>query len=667
MSDQFPVSDAEIIDVAPARRRRWRRWLLGAAVLLFILLSRSLSIYVSALWFGSMGYSPVYWYILKFKVVLFLIFLLLTAVILRTGFFLLERIFAVHALAPRTVIVNNQPVQFAPARFLRPVSWGIALIFALFAGFSMKGKWLEFAAYLNRTQTSLSDPIFQKPLEFYLFSLPVLDAISSWLVTLTFVLFCAALIYSLLSLPQTMLKNVRSLSTATSFAATSGALAAFLLAFAWRVYLSRFPYLWSDHQTFTGVTYTEAHYLLPALTLVALALVVAALIALLNAFTKRGLRLLLLAVAIPALVYIVGVVIIPAYVNSFIVKPNELGRETPYIEHNITWTRRAFGIDKIEQRNFEAETSVEAFALPDNRATLENIRLWDWRALQDTLKQMQAIRIYYDFPDVDVDRYQTGGQTRQMMIAARELNIDKLPETSRNWVNQRLIYTHGYGVTMNTANEFTPEGRPRFVLSDMPIESISPDIPVKRPQIYFGQETNSNVYVKTKQHEFDFPQGETDTYTSYDGSGGIRIGSGLRRFLISWALGDLTKVPFSDAITSESRVLINRNIREIVNGLAPFLIYDRDPYIVTGSDGNLYWIIDAFTETSNYPYSRHHNFVEDNVNYVRNSVKVVIDAYHGTTNFYVFDPEDPVIAAYRATFPGLFRDASQMPADLRAH
>jgi uncharacterized membrane protein (UPF0182 family) len=254
-----------------------------------------------------------------------------------------------------------------------------------------------------------------------------------------------------------------------------------------------------------------------------------------------------------------------------------------------------------------------------------------------------------------------------MMIAARELNVNKLPETSRNWVNQRLIYTHGYGVTMNTANEFTPEGRPRFVLSNMPIEPATQDVQVKRPQIYFGQETTSDVYVKTKQNEFDFPQGDSDTYTSYDGTGGIQVGRGLRRFLISWAVGDLTKVPFSDAISSESRLLINRNIRDIVNGLAPFLVYDRDPYIVVGKDGNLYWMVDAFTETSTYPYSRHHNFVDKDVNYVRNSVKVVIDAYNGTTNFYVFDSEDPLIAAYRATFPSLFRDASQMPADLRAH
>lgn len=666
MSAPFPVSDSEIIDVPPPRRRRWRFWLLAAVVLVFIALSRSLSIYLSALWFGSLGYSDVYWYILKLKVGLFLVFLFLTALILRAGFSIFERIFSVHALAPRTIIINNQPVQFAPGRYLRPLAWGIALIFALFSGLSMKNKWLEFAAYLHRTPTALADPIFQKPVEFYFFSLPVLDAISSWLVMLTFVLFCAALIYSLLSIPQTLLKKAGSVS-ATSFAATSAALAAFLVAFAWRVYLSRFPYLWADHQIFSGVTYTEANYLLPALTLVALALVVSALICLVNAFTKRGLRLLVIAVALPALVYVIGVVIVPTYVNGFIVKPNELGRETPYIEHNIAWTRRGFGLEQIELREFEPEPSIEALNLNANRSTLENIRLWDWRALQDTLKQVQTIRTYYDFLDVDVDRYSLGNQTRQVMLAARELDVEKLPESSRNWINEKLIYTHGYGVTMNTANGFTPEGMPRFVLSDMPIKSSAPELTVKRPQIYFGQKTDTDVYVNTAQKEFDFPQGESNTYTTYEGTGGIQIGGPFRRILLAWTLNDLSKLPFSDDITSTSRVLINRNIREIVNGLAPFLIYDNDPYMVVSKDGRLFWMLDAFTEAASFPYSRHHAVGNDTVNYIRNSVKVVIDAYNGSADFYVFDSQDPIIATYRAVFPTLFKDASAMPEDLRSH
>lgn len=667
MSNSFPISDAEVIDVPPSKRWRWRRYLLAGVLLLFLALSRILAIYVSALWFGSIGYSPVYWYIFKLKAGLFVIFLVLTVLILRGAFWLLERAFAAHALEKRTIMLNNQPFEVSPARFIRPLAWLLAVGFGIFTGLAMRGEWQEFANYFNQVPTTVSDPIFQKSLGFYLFSLPVLDSISSWLTTVTFVILCAALAYSLLTIPGRMLKQARTLSSGTAIAAVSCALAVFLAVLAWRTYLSRFPYLWTDHQTFSGVTYTEANYLLPALLFVSFALIIATAISLLNAFTKRGLRLLLLALGLPIAVYIVGVILVPAYVNGFIVKPNELARETPYIEHNIGWTRRGFGIDQIQLRQFEAENSVEALNLGANRATLENIRLWDWRALQDTLKQVQTIRTYYDFPDVDVDRYNLGGQTRQVMLAAREIDVEKLPESSRNWINEKLIYTHGYGLTMNTSNGFTPEGMPRFVLSDMPIKSSAPEATITRPQIYYGQKTDTDVYVKTAQKEFDFPQGETNTYTTYEGTGGIPIGNRFRRWLLAWALDDLSKLPFSDDVTSESRVLIHRNIKAIVNGVAPFLIYDNDPYIVVSKDGRLYWMLDAFTESSTFPYSRHHQVGNNRINYIRNSVKVIIDAYNGSVDFYVFDPQDPMIATYRATFPTLFKDASSMPADLRAH
>ena len=641
--------------------------MIAAIVLLFIVLSRSLSIYLSAVWFSSLGFSAVYWYIFKLKLGLFLTFAIITLLLLRTAFWLLERAFASQTIEKRTIVLNNQPFQFSPARFVRPVAWILAALFGLFYGLAMKGDWQTFALYFNQAPAPQADPIFQKPLAFYLFSLPVYDLISSWLITLGFVILCASIVYSLLAMPQAVLKTAGRVSAKKSLSAVSLTLAVFLVLLAWRTYLSRFPYLWDDHQTFSGVTFAEAKYLLPALFLVCIALLVAAGISLINALSKRGLRLLLLALAIPVATYVIGVYIVPAYVTSFIVKPNELGRETPYIDHNIAWTRRAFGLEQVELREFEAQDSVEGLDLASNRPTLDNIRLWDWHALQDTLKQIQAIRTYYDFPDVDVDRYRLDESIRQMMVAAREIDVKKLPESSRNWINEKLIYTHGYGVTMNTANGFTPEGMPRFVLSNMPIEASSKDIKVTRPEIYYGQETNTDVYVKTRQKEFDFPQGETNTYTSYQGSGGIQIGGRARRLLLAWALGDLSKLPFSDDVNPESRVLIHRNIRELVNGVAPFLTYDNDPYIVVSSEGRLFWMLDAFTESSTYPYSRHHQAGENTVNYIRNSVKVVIDAYNGKVHFYVFDSQDPLIATYRATFPTLFEDASQMPADLRSH
>ena len=666
MSEQFP-SRSDIIDVGPSKRRRWRVWLLVAAALVLFSLSRILSVYLSALWFNSLGYSTVYWYIFKLKAGLFVGFALLTALLLRSAFWLLQRLFASYAFEKRTIILNNQPFQFSPARFIRPIAWLVSIVFGLVFGLSLKEDWQKFALYLHQPSTATHDPIFGKPLGFYLFSLPLYDSLSSWLLGVTFIILCATLVYSLLSLPQKVLKPTVRWSSGAAFRAVCCALAMVLLAVAWRTYLSRFPFLWEDHQTFAGVTYTEAHYSLPALLFVCVALIIAAAISLLNAFTLKRLSLLLVALAIPITVYLAGVVLIPAYVQSFVVKPNELDRETPYIEQNIAWTRRGFALDDIELREFSAENSIEGFDLATNRASLENIRLWDWQALRDTLKQIQAIRTYYDFSDVDVDRYSIAGQVRQMMVAPREINDNKLPPSSRNWINEKLIYTHGYGVTMNTANGFTPEGMPQFVLSNMPVESTSPDIKLTQPQIYFGQETDRDVYVKTKQKEFDYPQGDTNTYTTYEGTGGIRIGGRLQRMLLAWAIGDLSKLPFSDDVTSESRVLIHRNIRELVNGVAPFLVYDNDPYIVVSKDGRLFWMIDAFTESSTYPYSSHHSVGDNSVNYLRNSVKVVIDAYNGVVHFYIFDNQDPLIAAYRATFPALFSDAGEMPADLRAH
>src|ERR1051325_750855 len=567
--------DAKVIYVGPPSRRRWKIWIIVASIVLLLSLSRLLSIYLSALWFNSLGFSSVYWYIFKLKLALFLGSALLTAFLLSATFLLFQRLFGAVAFESRTIILNNQPFQFSPAKFIRPLGWIVSAFFGLVYGFNLKEHWRQFALFWNQPSSNTYDPIFGRSLSFYLFSLPFYDLLSSWLLGITFIILCAAIAYSLLGLPQTVLKPSVRWSSGAAFRAVCCALALFLLLLSWRTYLSRFPFLWEDHTTFSGVTYTEANYTLPALLFVSVALIIAAIILLVNAFATRRFSLLLIALALPIVTYVIGVVLVPSYVQSFIVKPNELDRETPYISHNIEWTRKGFGLDRIELRDFDADNSVAGLDLANNRESLDNVRLWDWRALQDTLRQIQAIRTYYDFPDVDVDRYVTGGQTRQMMIAPREINDAKLPSQSRNWINERLIYTHGYGVTMNSANGFTPEGLPQFVLSNMPVESTAPEVKLTRPQIYFGELTDRYVYVKTKQKEFDYPQGEANTYTTYQGTGGIRIGNAFRRMLLAWGVGDLSKLPFSDDVTSDSRVLINRNIREIINGVAPFLTYDK--------------------------------------------------------------------------------------------
>jgi uncharacterized membrane protein (UPF0182 family) len=354
-------------------------------------------------------------------------------------------------------------------------------------------------------------------------------------------------------------------------------------------------------------------------------------------------------------------------VSSFLVKPNELVRERPYIAYNIEMTRQAFGLDRFVQREFPAETTVDAADPANNQATLQNIRLWDWHALQDTLRQIQEIRTYYDFPDIDIDRYKIDGKVREVMLAARELNVDKLPESSRNWINEKLIYTHGYGITMNPVNGFTQEGLPTLMLSNMPVQSTVHNLNVSRPEVYFGELTDTDVYVKTRQQEFNYPQGDTNNLTSYQGSGGIELGGFLRRVLLAFDRGDLAKLPFSDDVNSQSRLLMRRNVRDRAAALAPFLTFEQDPYVVLGENGRLSWIMDAFTTSDNYPYSTHYGLGGRAINYMRNSVKVVIDAYDGTTTFYVFDQQDPILAAYRRVFPSLFKDAEAMPADLRNH
>ncbi|MGB7202718.1 MAG: UPF0182 family protein [Pyrinomonadaceae bacterium] len=673
--DKLEYSDLndDIIDITPQTKRRGGRikWFAIPVVLLLIALFSSIGIYTDSLWFGSLGFSSRFWYVFALGWILFAVFAILTVAILRGGFYILERLFGPEILKPRKIVVNKQAIDLSFARFLRPLSWLVALVFGIGFGLSLSSDWNTWALYLHQPSTATTDPIFGKSIGFYLFTLPIYNQLAAWLTTLSLVLLAGAVLYALLStVPERSIiddKDTKFSGFGTrAYAAVSAALGSLLIIAAWRTMLSRYAYLWTDHSSFSGVTYTEDNYLLPGLAAVAIALVIAAIVLFVNAFTNKGGRLFLVALGLCLVVYVVAAMIVPAYVQSFIVKPNELGRETPYIEHNIAGTRTGFNIENVTSRDYAADITPDSLNLAANRSTLSNIRLWDWQALQDTLRQIQEIRTYYDFPDVDVDRYRIGGEMRQVMIATRELDVNKLPEQSRNWINERLVYTHGYGVTMNPVNEFTDEGKPRFLISNMPL-TATPDVQVTRPEIYFGERTETNVYVRTKQPEFDYPQGENNNYTNYEGDGGFAVGSGLRRFCVAWAMGDLSKLPFSDDVTSESRVLMHRNITDRIRRIAPFLTYDDDPYMVINADGRLVWMVDAYTSANRFPYSRHFNVSGRSVNYIRNSVKVTIDAYTGAVNYYVFDEADPVVAAYRAAFPELFKPAAEMPDGLRVH
>lgn len=671
---EYTDLDADFIDISPQgpRKRGRLKWLAIPFVLLIVGAFASIGIYTDALWFGSLGFSSRFWYVFWLGWGLFAAFAILTAALLKTGFYGLARMFGPDAHKPRRIILNKQPVDINFGRLLGPIAWAVAIIFGIGNGISLSSDWQAWALYFNQPLTAAADPVFGRPIGFYLFSFPIYEDLAAWLTGLMLLWLAGAIVYSFLSaVPNEPAAAAQKDTQFTgiggrAYSAVSISLAGLLLVMAWRTWLSRYGYLWTDHASFSGVTYAEANYLLPGLTAVAFTLVVAAVMLLVNAFTKKGLRLVLAAIGLPALVFLIAVVIVPAYVQSFVVKPNELGRETPFIEHNIAGTRAGFNIENVTARDYAADITPDALNLADNRRTLSNIRLWDWQALQDTLRQIQEIRTYYDFPDVDVDRYRVGGEMRQVMVATRELDAGKLPEQSRNWINERLVYTHGYGITMNPVNEFTDEGKPRFLVSNMPLTGTG-DIHVTRPEIYFGERTETNVYVRTRQPEFDFPQGEANNYTNYEGDGGFAVGSGFRRFCVGWAMNDLSKLPFSDDVTGESRVLMHRNINERLRMVAPFLTYDDDPYMVVSSDGRLVWMVDAYTSSDRYPYSRHFTVGGRPVNYIRNSVKATIDAYSGAVTLYVFDDADPIVAAYRAAFPELFKSAAEMPDGLRLH
>ena len=660
----------DIIDWQETPRRNRRFFLLLLAVLAFVIFSSrtALSYYVDALWFASLGYGDVFRKTLGLEWAVFAAFFSITFLFLYGWFLALRNTCRADLPDDHLLMVGGQPLKLPIARILRLLGLVASLVIAVVTGASVMMEWPTFALYwyAPRATAGAVDPIFGKPVSFYLFTLPAWQYVTGWLLTLAVLACLIAAFFIFLTGSTRMLSGRRGRYVSPSWRGFSIAFAFFLLILAMRAYISRFERLFDEHTIFSGVTYTDAHVMLPGLLAVCAALVLGAAIAAINIASVPRVRWLLAAVAPAAACYLI-LQIFGWYVSSFLVKPNELVRERPYIAYNIDMTRQAFGLDRLAQREFPAETTVEAADAANNQATLQNIRLWDWRALQDTLRQIQEIRTYYDFPDIDIDRYEINGTMRQVMLAPRELSVEKLPESSRNWINEKLIYTHGYGITMNPVNGFTPEGLPTLILSNMPIQSTVPSIFVKRPEIYFGELTNTDVYVKTRQQEFDYPQGQTNNLTSYEGTGGIVLGGFFRRLLIAADRGDLTKLPFSDDVKPESRLLMRRSVRDRVAELAPFLTYDSDPYIVVGDDGRLSWIIDAFTTSDSYPYASHYTLGDNPINYMRNSVKVVIDAYDGTTTFYVFDSQDPIITAYRQIFPSLFKDAAAMPAALRKH
>jgi uncharacterized membrane protein (UPF0182 family) len=554
-------------------------------------------------------------------------------------------------------------------RFFNAILVLVALFFASTVGIASSASWQIILKYLNQIPFGIKDPIFNLDVAFQMFSVPFFEfLLGIGYQAIILAIFLASLVHWINGGIAIRPGARRIEAHAKAHLSVLFAMFFILLAISFRI--NAYDLLQSAMGVVYGAGYTDVHAKLPALTVLSISSIIAAFLFVINIHYK-GWKLPVASIAFLVIVGIVAGGIYPAIIQSLRVAPNEIGKETPYIKHSINYTNKAYKLDEIKQTGFPANQGINQQVLDNNRENLDNTRLWDWEPLLKTYNQIQSMRLYYDFKDVDVDRYQTkDGTVRQLAIAARELNTNSLANNARTWFNQHLVYTHGYGIIANRVNEFTEDGLPRLIVEDIPPKSEDDALKVDQPQIYFGEVTPDNhgdptddyVIVNSKTKEFDYPKGDDNKYTSYKGTDGVTLGNVFKKALFAWRFGSL-KLFLSDSVDGNSKVQFYRNIIERARLVAPFLDFENDPYVVV-DNGKLYWMIDAFTTDSRYPYSQPY---DGQHNYIRNSVKVVVDAYNGTTNFYVFDKQDPLLKTYSKAFPGLFKDSSQMSAGLRKH
>ncbi|MBX6377756.1 MAG: UPF0182 family protein, partial [Clostridia bacterium] len=630
-------------------------WTFSAVVVaLFAMATKLSALYVDWLWFDSLGYAGVFWRRLAADWVLAAGVGALFAVVVWLNLWLLR------------ADVELMPGQVVPPpynRWLRRgrVGWTVTAVsggLGLLAGLSAADQGTMALQFLYRVPFGTTDPVFGRDIGFYVFVLPILR-LAYTTVTVALVL------GGLMAAAGYVLTGRISYSGHWFYMHPRarvhlfGTLAAFFALLAVGYGLRAYGVLFSTHGASYGASYTDLHARLPALRVLAALSVVLAVLALLNLRARRH-RPLIGGVILLAVASLGLGAAYPAVVQEFVVRPNEIARERPYIVRTIEFTRRAYGLDAVEEREYPVESRLTAEGLRAEPGTIQNVRLWDWRVLQSAYQQVQGIRSYYAFDEMDIDRYRVGGQYRQVLVSAREIRYRSLPE--RTWVNQHLKYTHGYGVVVSPAAQVDGQGLPVLWTRDIPPVANVPELEVRRPEIYFGEQTDTYAIVRTTEEEFDYPLGDTNAYTRYRGADGLPIGRPLPRLAFALLTGDYN-VLFSRSITAESRLLFRRDIGERVQRIAPFLLYDPDPYIVV-VDGRLVWLWDAYTVTDSYPYSEPHGL---GFNYIRNAVKVAVDAYEGTVDFYVAAPDDPIVRTLARAYPGLFQPLDAMPAALRQH
>ncbi len=642
---------------------KWIRWIAGAVVVFFLVFGTILmTYYTDFLWFKELGYSAVFIKVLVAKISMGLVF--------GAAFFAIfyANVLLTRRLAPKFRVSYLSGIMQLKGIFLEQyldrILLAVAAVLSFIAGSAMAEAWERWLLFLNATPFGTVDPIFGIDISFYVFKLPFWQSLWAFFFVTLLVSAVFAMVVHLLDGGIRIVPGEQKFADHVK-AHISILAAAISLMLVPLFRLLQYGLLYSDRGVAFGASYTDVHAELPVFSIMMVVSLVTAALFLVN-ISVKGWKLPLAGLAILVVSLIIFAGIYPAFVQQYRVSPNEIAMEKPYITRNISFTRKAYDLENVKSRPYPADVPMTAQLLEENKATVQNIRLWDWRPLTKSFNQLQAIRLYYDFADVDIDRYTFNGAYTQMTLAAREMNIDQLPDTAKTWVNQHMVYTHGYGIVMNPVNKVTPEGLPELIVKDIPPSSKA--LKIDRPEIYFGEKTNDYVLVNTDTNEFDYPKGDKNQYTKYKGTGGVPVGSIFNKLMYAWRFASL-KLLVSSTLTADSKVLFNRNITTRTETLAPFLYYDSDPYIVTAPDGQgknrLFWIYDAYTVSDMYPYSTPYSD-GGRWNYIRNSVKVVIDAYNGTTEYYIVDKEDPVIKTYAKIFPTLFKKG-EMPAALKKH
>ena len=654
-----PVKRGRILRMKPGPLRRLV--IIIIAVVIFFGLGSVISrIWTNYLWFGELGQTEVFWTPFLARLCVGLVFGVIFLGILYGNLWLARKISPI-LLAVKTPGDTEVLELKTRRRWPGVLLLLVAIVVAIIVGAAYSGRWETVLLFLHRGSFGYADPLFHKDASFFVFTLPLWKLLVDFVGIAVLLTFLATVLTYVLD--RAMVLNARNRVTLAPHvkAHLSVLLAVAMVAKAGDYMIQSWSLDFSTRGAVLGASYTDVHASLPVLHFLAIVSLVAAAIFLAN-IRYKGWRLPALAIAVMFLTWALAGKAYPALIQQYKVSPNEITAESPYIANNIEATRFAFDLNGVTSGSSPAATDLTAADIKTNEPTLQSVRLWEPRPALDTYSQIQGIRLYYTFTDVDVDRYTVDGKYRQVLISARELDQTKLQPQSKTWVNEHLTYTHGYGFVVSPVNEAGGDGLPVLWVRDIPPRTDT-SLKITRPEIYYGEVGNDYIIVKSTSDEFDYPKGDQNVTAKYSGSGGVPIGNWARQLAFAFRLKS-AKILFSSSLTKDSRIMYLRTIKERVQALAPFLTYDKDPYLVLRDDGSLVWMWDAYTTTNRFPYSQKH---AGNLNYMRNPIKVVINAYDGKVTFYQIDSKDPLANAWGKVFPGLFTSGDQMPADLRSH